>query len=85
MGNDMQKTEYEYVKEDKEIEIMQRVEYFSGDSREKLIEKMNSRLFQLEEKGEILIEQRFLTLSDRIAIERDKKARKKLKRLGELV
>lgn len=78
----MQKTEYEYVKEDKEVEVMQRVEYFFGDSREKLIEKMSSRLFHLEEKGEKLVEQRFLTLADRMAIQRDKKARKKLKRLG---
>jgi hypothetical protein len=46
-----------------------------------LYDKMNNRLFQLEEQGHRLVEQRVLTLKEKIILEKGKKAKKKLKRL----
>ena len=59
-------------------------EFFSDTSRdatEKLYEKMNNRLFQLEDIGHTLVQQKVLTVSESLAIERAKKAGKKLKRM----
>lgn len=62
-------------------------EFFSntdGDSTERLYEKMNNRLFQLEAMGHSLVQQKILTVSESLAIEKAKKAKKKLKRMSKV-
>ena len=50
-----------------------------GDRQQDIINRMNNRLFELEEKGHVLVGQR--SFSDRRVAERAKKATKKLNRL----
>jgi hypothetical protein len=57
-------------------------EQHAEDSREKLINKMNNRLFELEQQGHSLVKQAPITLSEKLAIERTNKAKKKLKRMN---
>ena len=61
------------------------VELFSvpagEDAKEKLFRKMNDRLFQLEQQGHSLVQQKEITLSEKLASERSKKAKKKLARM----
>lgn len=76
----MQETKYN----DKDGAEQKMREFFSNtdcDTTEKLYEKMNNRLFQLEDMGHSLVQQKILTVSESLAIERAKKAKKKLKRM----
>lgn len=60
------------------------IEFFEvrPDEKESIFEKMNRRLFELEERGHSLVGQKPITLSDKLAYERAKKAKKKLARLN---
>ena len=51
------------------------------ESEDALIERMNQRLFALEDKGHVLVQQKSISLSEKLAIERAKKAKKKLNRM----
>ena len=73
----MQETRY-YDEDDNE---QRQIEYFSAKQGEDIFEKMNRRLFELEQRGHSLVGQRPATLSDRLAYERAKKAKKKLARM----
>jgi len=59
------------------------IEFFETQQgeNESIFEKMNRRLFELEERGHSLVSQKPVSLSDRLAYERAKKAKKKLARL----
>jgi len=52
-----------------------------NDAIRKLYEKMNNRLFELENEGHVLVKQKVISLSEKLAIERAKKAKKKLNRM----
>ena len=76
---------------------MQETRYFDEDGHEqrmvesfymekeesinKLYERMNNRLFALEQQGHSLVKQKEISLSEKMAIERGKKAKKKLNRM----
>ena len=77
----MQETRYF----DEEGHEQSMVEFFSeehsANATERLYEKMNNRLFQLEQQGNELVQQKQITLSEKMAIERAKKAKKKINRM----
>jgi hypothetical protein len=77
----MQETRYfDDAKEQRLCEIFSEPQ--GADSREKLFNKMNNRLFELEKQGHSLVKQSPITLSEKLAIERSKKAKKKLNRMN---
>lgn len=77
----MQETRY-FDEEGQEKRLVELFEEPNGEnSTEKLLEKMNRRLFQLEQQGHELVQQKQITLSEKLAIERAKKAKKKLNRM----
>jgi hypothetical protein len=74
--------ETKYINNDGVEERMMEVFYREQhEGRSDFIERMNNRLFALEMQGHTLVQQKPITLSEKIAIERAKKAKKKLSRL----
>jgi len=83
-----------------EIIKMQETRHFNKDGHEqrlieiftephgdnsKLFEKMNRRLFELEQEGHVLVQQKQISFSEKLALERTKKAKKKLNRMKKAV
>jgi hypothetical protein len=75
--------ETKFINQDGQEERM--IEIFdaphSVDGRERLLEKMNRRLFALEEQGHTLVQQKPITLAEKMTLEKAKKAKKKLSRM----
>jgi len=77
----MQKTRYFDEKEQGQSLVELFSEPYGDNSTEKLFAKMNNRLFQLEKQGHELVQQKQITLSEKLAIKRAKKAKKKINRM----
>lgn len=74
--------ETRYFDENKIEQSFIEIFHSNDNDREKLFKKMNNRLFELEQQGHSLVQQRPISLSEKIAIERSKKAKKKLNRMN---
>lgn len=85
----MQETRYfdEHGQQQKLLEVFSIIqrENSGNDAIKKLYEKMNNRLFELENEGHVLVKQKVISLSEKLAIERAKKAKKKLNRMKRAV